>query len=84
MLALVLPPKTEPTFTSNKNNLYSYDSEFAVSEAESNAIDLTLVVPIFVFETVAVDVVLIEAFATQCKSTVCKLLIGNEPTGVLA
>ena len=79
-----MPPKTEPTFTSNKNNLYSYDAEFAVSAAESNAIDLTLVVPIFVFETVAVVRVLIEAFATQCKSIVCKLLIGNEPTGVLA
>jgi hypothetical protein len=61
--------------------LYSYDAEFALSEAESNAIDLILVVPIFVFEIVAALAILILPFETQCKSTVCKLLIGNEPVG---
>ena len=59
-------------------------AEFAESAAESYAIDLILAVPIFVFETVPVESTLIEAFDTQCKSTVCKLLIGKEPKKLFA
>ena len=51
----------------------------AESPAESYAIDLILAVPIFVFEIVPVVETLIVEFETQCKSTVCKLLIGKEP-----
>ena len=50
-----------------------------VLAAESNAIDFTRAVPIFVLVIVAEDVKLIEALGTQCKSTVVRLLIGNEP-----
>ena len=60
------------TLTSNKNVLYVYVDELAVFEEESNAIDLILAVPIFVFEIDAVDVTLIDAFGTVCKSTVAK------------
>ena len=41
--------------------------------------DLTRAVPIFVLVIEAVDVKLIEALGTQCKSTEVKALIGNEP-----
>ena len=59
--------------------MYEYVATLAESEEESNATDLTLAVPIFVFEIVAVDVTLIDEFGTQCKSTVAKLSIGQEP-----
>ena len=48
-------------------------------EAESNETDLTLAVPIFVLVIDAVEVKLIDAFGTQCKSTVVKSLIGQVP-----
>ena len=58
---------------------YSYVAEFCVFADDSNAIDLTRAVPILVLVIVALEAVLITLFETQCKSTVCKLLIGNEP-----
>ena len=48
-------------------------------DAESYETDLTLAVPILVFVIDAVDVKLIDAFGTQCKSTVARLLIGQVP-----
>jgi hypothetical protein len=56
-----------------------YVAELAVFVEESNDNDLTLAVPILVFEIVAVEVTLIDAFGTQCKSTVAKWLIGQVP-----
>ena len=53
--------------------------ELDTFEEVSNAIDLILVVPIFVFAIALVEVLLIDATLTQCKSTVDKLLIGKEP-----
>ena len=55
------------------------DVGFEVFDAESYDTDLILAVPILVLEIVAVDAVLIKLFATQCRSTVCKLLIGKLP-----
>jgi len=72
-------PTIEPTFTSKTKSLKIYVFAFEVLEADSYAIDLTRRVPIFVLEIDAVDDVLIETTLTQCKSTVCKLFIGNEP-----
>ena len=48
-------------------------------EAESNTKDDTLAVPIFVFDIVPVEVLFMEETFTQCKSTVCKVFIGNDP-----
>ena len=53
------------TLTSNKNVLYVYVDELDVFDAESKATDLTLAVPIFVFEIDAVEVKLIDEFGTQ-------------------
>ena len=48
-------------------------------DAESKEKDLTLAVPILVLVMDAVEVKLIDALGTQCKSIVVKLLIGNVP-----
>ena len=72
-------PVSEPIFTSNKYVRYTNDCAFEVFAAPSNSTDLTLAVPIFVLVIVDVVEVLIKLLATQCKSTVCKLLIGNVP-----
>jgi hypothetical protein len=53
--------------------------EFEVFDAESNSTALILAVPIFVFDIVAVDDTLMDVCATQCISTVLKLLIGKVP-----
>jgi hypothetical protein len=50
-----------------------------VFDAESNDTDLTLAVPILVLVIDAVEVKLIDALGTQCKSTVDRVLIGQEP-----
>ena len=48
-------------------------------DAESKETDLTLAVPILVLVIDAVEVKLIDALGTQCKSTASKLLIGQTP-----
>ena len=56
-----------------------YVEEFCVFAADSNAIDLTRAVPILVLVIVPAVATLIVLLDTQCKSIVCKLLIGREP-----
>ena len=48
-------------------------------DAELNATDFTLAVPILVLVIEPVEVTLIFAFETQCKSTVLRLSIGQFP-----
>ena len=77
--AITLPPLIEPTLISNKYVRYSYVAEFDVFDAVSKAIDLILAVPILVLLIVPDVETFIYEFATQCKSTVCRLLIGRVP-----
>jgi hypothetical protein len=56
-----------------------YVCELDVFEEDSNSELLTRAVPIFVLLITAVFAVLINPLATQCKSTVSRLLIGKVP-----
>jgi len=65
LLAVLTLPVIEPILTSNRYVRYSYDKALEVFAAESNSIDLTLAVPIFVLVIVDVDVKLILELGTQ-------------------